>query len=709
MTLALDTETHLIAPGVLAPRLVCLSIAWDDEVPPAWLPPAGPDVLVEVAPTGAGGLLPYAGRALLGRDAALAPGVLEGALGDRAGVVGANLPYDLAVLLRARPDVAPVVWDALDAGRYSDVQVRERLLANARGTLAMTRVALAALAARYLGVDRASTKGPATDGGPDPWRLRYAELDGVLLEDWPDAAVVYALDDASDTLAVHRAQGAGDLLHDGYPIRVVDEGAPGGVRVVSEDRELRAAWALHLMALYGLRTDPAAVEELLAEWTTTATAGRVAGLAGGWVRGLDVKPASKAGTLDKAALQSVVRGVLGDDTPRTPTCGSPVDGPLGSCCTRPAKHDGSCSPRGRAGAVRIDKDTLTLAAGRPGAPPTLRAYADSLQAARWASVWGDALRAGTTRPITSRPLHLVATGRTSWSEPPLQQLPRKGGVRECFVPRPGFVFCSVDYHVAELCALAQVHRWMGLGSTMADAINAGRDLHLVTAAAIATAEGTPMTYTDAVTAYRVGDPAMRHRRQLAKVANFGFPGGLGAARLVEYAAGVGVVVGADEAVALRTAWLSAWPEMRGYFAAINRLLGEGGSCTVQHPISGRLRGGVGYTDGCNGFFQGLVADGAKAAAHVLARAAYTGRGHPRAMDVRGIRPVLFLHDEIIAELPIDRAHVAAEAMTAIMVDAMQVHIPDVRITAEPALMSRWHKAAETVRDTSGRLVTAGSA
>lgn len=661
----MDCETHRIAPGLLAPPLVCVSLAWTGDAP-AWVPAAGPDVVREDG----GPLDVYTGRALLGREATLP--VLPYLLAEDH-ILGANLAFDLVVLAAAAPACLPLVFAAAREGRLSDVQVRERLIANAAGTLDHARVALAALAARYLGVDRSTVK------GPDAWRTRYGELDGVLLEDWDLEAVVYPLDDASDTLGVHVAQSAGPRLVDGYPLRV--EGDDGFVSIVSEDRESRAALALHMMATYGLRTDPVAVAALVAEWTETAARGKAAGVEGGWIRGPGTKPASKVGTLDKKRLQAIVTEVLGDDTPRTaPTATFP------------------------AGQVQYGEDVLLLAADRPGAPATLRTYAEALTATSWLTKWGPPLEAGTRAPLTYRTTHLVATGRCSISEPPLQQPPRKGGVRECFVPRDGFVFCSVDYHIAELCALAQLHIWLRLGDTMARAINAGRDLHLVTAAAIATAEGTPTTYDEMRAAYKAGDPLAKHRRQLAKVANFGFPGGLGASRFVEYAASQGVTVTAEAAATLRNAWLAAWPEMRGYFAMISRNLEYRDAFTVQHPISGRLRGGVRYTDGCNGLFQGAVGDISKAAAWTLVEATYLGTGHPRARDLYGSRIILHLHDELLAELPIDRAHEAAEAMAAIMVDVARSHCPDLVWRAEPALCKRWYKAAETVRDAYGRLV-----
>ena len=39
-----------------------------------------------------------------------------------------------------------------------------------------------------------------------------------------------------------------------------------------------------------------------------------------------------------------------------------------------------------------------------------------------------------------------------------------------------------------------------------------------------------------------------------------------------------------------------------------------------------------------------------------------------------------------------------------MVETARAWIPDVQVHAEPVLMRRWYKDAETVRDAGGRLV-----
>ena len=70
----------------------------------------------------------------------------------------------------------------------------------------------------------------------------------------------------------------------------------------------------------------------------------------------------------------------------------------------------------------------------------------------------------------------------------------------------------------------------------------------------------------------------------------------------------------------------------------------------------------------------------------------------------GCRGVAFIHDENLAEIPHDDfMHERAYRISEIMVDCMELILPDMKVVADPALMLRWNKDAETVFDTQGRL------
>ena len=591
-------------------------------------------------------------------------------------MVAHNAPYDLAVLARAGGDeVLRAVWGAIHEGRVVCTRVRERLVRVALGELELsagrdpdsgqtvvrrTPYDLAGLVRRYFGVEVGGKS------GDDAWRLRYSELDGVPPRAWPEAAVDYAVLDAAWALDLAAAQlAAYPHVLGGYSTRDED-GRPRG-----EVREVAAAWALHLAATWGLRTDPDRVPATLADWSARAEAGRAVGRAHGWVR--------PDGSRDTRALQAAVEAALGPMAPRT----------------KPS----SKFPNGQ---VQYGEEVLTRCGG------DLAAFATSLTWTGVAARWAHVLPLGAAAPLTSRPEVLLETGRTGWSDPPLQQPPREGGVRECFVPRPGFVLVSVDLDVAELVALAQVCLWAGLGSSLASAINGGRDPHTETAA-----EMLGVSYDELAARVKAGDEAAVEARQIAKALNFGLPGGLQAEGFGSYARGYGIDLSPERAASLHAWWHRSRPEVRAYYAWVESQVSDG---VVQQAVSGRLRGGVRYTAALNGYFQGLVADAAKYGLVVASSCAYTGT-HPdvvagalpgvtteHAAAFRGARPVLFVHDEVIAEVPAGRASEAADALVAILAGALQRHCPDVRAKAGAKLMNRWSKAAKSPRGPDGRLV-----
>ena len=284
------------------------------------------------------------------------------------------------------------------------------------------------------------------------------------------------------------------------------------------------------------------------------------------------------------------------------------------------------------------------------------------------------------------------------SEPNLQNLPsgrKVGGTRECFVPRDGFVYVSVDYDTLELRALAQVCLTLFGRSEMAASINADRDLHSQVGATM-----LGMTYEDVEKGKKTKGSPAKTARDAAKVFNFGAPGGLGAASLVDYArAGYGVAIDERQAREMKAQWLRAWPEMVTYFEWVNQAVGLG-EAVLRHPITGFVRGDVGYTDGCNHLFQHLAAQGAKRALYRAAREAYAEPDSP----FFGSRPVVFVHDEIIAEVPEARSAPASTRLAQIMCEEMAQLIPDVKITASPTLMRYWTKDAVETYDNNGTLV-----
>ena len=647
MIVSFDLETYLIRPGLAAPRGVCMS--WDEG--------RGPRAcLIEE------GLARF----------------WEWIESPRVTLVNQTICYDLAVLCSMDRRLLRPVWDAVDAGRVRCIMLREMLIANARGELKFEwdpelqevkkpSFSLERLSWRYLGKTmlkpkRATKKdvrclcGSLAWRDEHPacgsWRLHYAELEGVPIERWPAEAREYVLQDATDPRLIYLAQ---------------EEICP---EIPGELSQIQAAWALALMRNRGVRTDPAAVAVLRADYEARRDKALEAAQAAGLVR--------PTGSKDMKAIQRRVvswHEARGLEVPHAEYKG---------------KKDPPPPP-----SVSTDRDALT-GRGATDPDPGLAAVADL---GRWTKVLSTnipVLEHGTRWPVTPEYNTIIETIRTSCARPNIQNLPRKGGIRDCFIPRDGFVFAFCDYDTLEFRTLAQVCLDFGFQSEIAKALREGLDPHVELAS-----ELLRISPEEARARYAAGDAEVSDGRQFAKIPNYGVPGGMGPDALVEYARGYGVEITREEAVAAIAAFKRRWSEMPDYFRHCSDLCDQGdepGFADVVFPRSGMVRGRVRYTAVCNGFFQHLAAMGAKAALARVSRECYSEPDSP----LYGCYPWLFAHDEIGLEIPFRwfgprRSSAAADRMQSIMVNKMEGWVPDVPIGATVAMARRWYKGAKPLR------------
>lgn len=592
--IAFDTETALIAPGLQAPPIVCMSIAHED----------GTELVHHTEC----------------RDWAL--DLLES---DRV-LIGHNVAFDMSVLAAAWPDLLPLIFEKYERGQVTDTMLRQQLIDIASNSRLQRSYSLAVLSKRWL----------SRELDKDTWRLRYGELYDVPLTWWPEGAKHYALTDAQVTLEIAFAQENQDrYLEDQF-------------------RQARAAWFLQLMRCWGLRTDAEAVRELEDQLQTEHDFCQSGLIQAGLVR--------ENGTRDIKAAARYMRKVCEEK---------------GLAVVLTASGKG----------VALDSDSCNATGDE-----TLKAYARISALKKRLGTEVELLKRGLIQ-AWFRPL--LETGRTS-TNPNIQNVPRSGGIRECYVPRSGKVFAAADYSQFELRTVSQVIvTQLGIPSKLGEALNEGFDPHLEIARRI-----LGITYADAKANKK--DPEIDNARQVGKVANFGFPGGLGAKRLVHFARSTyGVEMTEDEARTLKAYWLAAWPEFKAYFEWIGKQT-ETGTGQIEQAFVRRYRGGCSFCEACNTLFQGLAADAAKRAGFLIAKACYVEEDSP----LFGGRPVNFVHDEFIVEVEDDPmvASAAAFELARLMVEGASLFLPDVPPLAEPYLMRRWSKAAGPIFDSAGRLV-----
>lgn len=675
--LGMDTETYLISEDEPIPRMVCITFS-DNTIYAA-----SPEEKLR-------GVQKFL-------EALEEPGTI---------IVGHNVFYDLSVIIRFLVEIGMVTsipateryfWEKIKAGKIRDTQVLAQLIAIRYDWLRFDPVSrgpaefsLEALMKRHCGIIIAGKH------GEDVWRLRYKELDGIPTNLWPIAATTYAINDA-----VYAAQ-----LY-AYLVEKYGNSA-------DEIFQVESGWVLHKMGVWGITTDPILAEELESRIMPFVKEAQATLIAKGIFRPPEIK-------IRRDKIKEILKSLDGYKPTLTPT----GDISLSDANLRRAKHPlikaylqhkddkdmllalglaEEEEPTKNMEAIRkiveeyypdpprTDKGQVSTDRGTIEQIPELKELADIGEFEKIRTTYIPIFKAGKT--LHPRWNGLVATGRVSVSQPNLNNMPRGHGVRECFKARKGYVFVSADYAQAELCSLAQICIDKFGYSHMADAINSGKDLHILLASQL-----IGISYEEAYAKYKTGDKTLKDLRQLAKAANFGFPGGLGPDKFIDYAyTSYKVSITREEAVNLKAVWIKTYPEVNEYFKWISKRLQGKSFDYIQHR-SGRIRGKVGFCDGCNTGFQGLTADGAKYAKNMISYNMYCNEDSP----LYGAHIVAFIYDELLIEVPEEKAHEAALELQRLMIEGMRTFTPDVLAKVEIDMMYHWSKAAKAVYE-NGRLV-----
>lgn len=659
--LAWDTETGLIQQGLPAPPITCVTWA---------------------TPDGGCGILGHVDGCVMIEDALRRPAVR---------FVGAYVAYDFTVLTAERPDLFPLIYEAYDSDRVTCVKIRQQLLdiaagrfrggPNADGVWVKWGYSLEDLARRFLGVQMQK----------DTWRLEYSAFRGVPIDYWtthartvrpdlkPEECITYPIDDAVNTLKVWECQELANT-------KIID-----GVQtdwLYDQFAQTRASFWLSLMSARGVRTDLAKVEDL--ERATVEAYQKVATVLAekGLIKWNKAKNDWSRNT--KAAAQYMVAACKENGVPirRTKTG------------ERRAKDEPDL--------VLADDQYVCLDedACKASEDALMIEYAELTTLKKVLNNDVKMLREGTYYPIHSR-FDMVLTGRVSSSKPNLTNIRRLPGIRECFIPREGYVFLENDYPSVELYTLAEVCALRVGFSTLGVVLREGRDPHTELAARILNIDIATAT----VRAKDKRDKIFDDARQTAKVANFGFPGGLGIRTFVYFARKTyGVILSEDQARTLKEIWFETWPEMREYFNYVKSLFWQTGVekpyCNVEQLHVRRWRGGCTFCNGCNTGFQALAADIGKRAGWRLTGECWGTRGDYEggSSPLLGGRIVNFIHDQFFLEFPIchaQRMHDAAMRLGEVMRVEANKLLTTVPIRVEkikPTILRYWSKEAEQVFD-----------
>jgi len=558
-----------------------------------------------------------------------------------------NAAFDMAVLYKHFPKLRALIFEAYDKGRIRCTLIRESLLhLSVVGHLRNSK-SLAACVMRYFEVDISESK---TD--ENAWRLKYGELIGVPLEEWPEAASEYALSDTKHGSDIYYRQEA--LANtDGY------------CSIGTEDLQTYYDFVCSLMTDTGFLIDTDFVKNLRVELQSRMEEPLAALIKGGFAT---VNKKGKVSVAEKS-----LKEYLSSTYPSLITYSEPS----------------KTFPEGQ---VSLASESLQ----EFPSDIVLDALKEYKSCAKLLSTYVPNLLLG---PVIHPGFNvLVESGRTSGhghrvKDRPnrrpsenIQNLPKIGGIREAHIARPGNVLVSIDYSHIELDCLAQVTYELFGYSKMRDAINAGQDPHSQMGVQLLNLkEGGSLSYQEFIEGLKGSDKKYKQNRQNAKAANFGFPGGLGAARMVQYAkVSYGIKdMTLEKARELREVFLHTYPEVKELFCWYTMQEESDG---WSYSSSGRWRAKCGYCSGLNGLgLQSRSADGAKVAGIRLAKACKLG-------SLKGCKLLGFCHDEYILEIPNDaKLEERIDIAMTEMLQGMAEILPDVKISLEASVMSNWTK------------------
>lgn len=681
--IGIDFETHPICSDCPAPKPVCLSYYENDT---------------------------KSGDVLIGPD--MEKKLHEILTKKDVQIIAHNLKFESTVIHEHFPALRELLWQAYADKRIHCTMVNEKLIANFASKKAQFRFDLATLTKKYLDVDIAAGKKE-----PDAWRLRYNELEGVPLKEWPKEAWDYAYMDSVYTVKIH-------LEH----LKITTE------RSISY-RSTRADFVLALAANRGIEVDPGRIKKLKDDIEKILQPNYDYLEKEGFVYE-DPKIKGKYKKRVKYIREYLEETVENAEYTNKKVMKIGIEALS------------NYIPNQNADVEKFNKVMEAM--------KVLTKYEKVLTS--FAPNLIHAVEEG--KPIRTSYNPVVSTGRTSSSKSSLypscnvQQMPRQlegveYDVRNCFKAREGRLLAAIDYGGLELCSTASMLHKVYKKSNMLDLLNSGEtptDLHSKFAAEVMSKEkGQKITYEQFLSNKK--EEEYSKYRQICKALNLGFPGGIGyvvmgsqlfkdgieifkkvltkedgkpllvhnekfaiktLTQIRKYDNNVRVerigkrawIFILDELVGLKQDFYALYPELEKFLTETHNHFLTGDHKMVKNDFgewekeplykfnhSGTRRENATYTQFCNSFLmQSPSAEGAK---QMLWDIGYKIRNNDE------IELLAFIHDEIVLEIKNNENMVKnVDLISEIMIDSMSEVIENVRINVEADVMKYWSKSGD---------------
>lgn len=605
-------------------------------------------------------------------------------------IVAHNATFELLVTHKYFPELKPLLWKSLDEGRWYCTQLYQQLIGNVSKT-ELTNMSLAGLVKHYFKEDISESK---TD--PNAWRLRYSELDGVPLSEWPEEAKKYAIDDSIWAIKVRKAQ---------------QEHKKGLLFA----QHVGSGFALNLMpASRGMLVDKDRVNTLDEEITNILQPAYEKLLSQGLMN------KDKNGKLSKNIkglqeyIQNKYKTILYTAAGKVAVSREALEKYL--------TEQGDENLLTFLSLSEYEKVKTTYISRLKQADPYIRtSYNAIVRSGRTSS------RASSVYPSVNIQNQPRGIKNVTWD------------IRNCYIPRPGFKLFAIDYNNLELLAVAnQLFEIYGR-CKMLDLINSGDvpvDLHSVFAHNLMSkSTKTNVTYQEYMDNKK--DKRYKQYRDKGKPVTLGVPGGMGydTIKLQFIKAGVPLIyeelhtmnseyharricrklseeyadlrvkrtgyreytIVKDEIVGLKQILFDLYPELQEFLKTGHEKYmttetkwtkNEFGEWEEEpyykYVAQGVRRDYCTYTAMCNGFLmQSPSAAGAKNVAYKLMK---------HFDDSNDVFLQAFIHDEFVGEVRDDENLEAnIRQVEEIMIDGMQEILKHCRVAIESSVMDYWSK------------------